>query len=123
MNQYRLSFKEHRAACFSRVPLFGTKQRATSYIPERKRGRDSNTGLKNAATNAATCLFRGRSLSRAFRNPRLARATDGLENTTAWSNGSRRFQTTWFMGGVAGSAEAFIASLKEVMADPRGAPG
>jgi hypothetical protein len=30
-----LSFKEHRAACFSRVACFGTKQGVTSYIAER----------------------------------------------------------------------------------------
>src|SRR5258708_38832070 len=38
------SFKEHRAACFSRVVFFGTRQRATSYMSEQKRARDSNTG-------------------------------------------------------------------------------
>src|SRR5258708_26236068 len=36
--------KEHRAACFSRVVCFGNKQRAPSYISERKRDRASNTG-------------------------------------------------------------------------------
>jgi len=48
LNLHRLSFKKHRAVCFSRVALFGTKQRVTSHMSERKRGRDSNTGSKVA---------------------------------------------------------------------------
>jgi hypothetical protein len=54
---YRLSFKEHRTACFSRVALFGTKQRVTSYTCERKRGRDSNTGSNPVGATTELALI------------------------------------------------------------------
>ena len=51
-------FNEHRAACFSRVALFGTKQRATSHMSKRKRDRDSNTGWRAGCSLHKTGIAR-----------------------------------------------------------------